>query len=198
MTGMAAKIRLAAAVAVAALLTVLVFLSVHPDRLTSWAGVVPLAAMLWATFAAGVLLVRRIPVRWAAPLILLGGIAAQLAALPHRRWAAPTCIATSGTAGCRRRASTPTATRRARRSSSLRDRYLWPHHGPSAWLQRAPRLDGAAPGLADPGCTLINRPIVHTIYPPVAEAYFYLATWSPGRARAPPRSRPPPPSARSG
>ena len=40
------------------------------------------------------------------------------------------------------------------------------------------RLDGSAQ-LADPGCTRINRPIVHTIYPPVAEAYFlgvhYLA-----------------------
>ncbi len=51
MTGMAAKVRMAAAVAVAALLTALVFVSVHPDRLTSWAGVVPLAATLWATFA---------------------------------------------------------------------------------------------------------------------------------------------------
>ena len=33
------------------------------------------------------------------------------------------------------------------------------------------RLDDSAQ-LAAPGCTRINRPIVHTIYPPVAEAYF--------------------------
>lgn len=28
------------------------------------------------------------------------------------------------------------------------------------------------------GCTLINRPLVHTIYPPVAQAYFWLVHWS--------------------
>jgi hypothetical protein len=33
-----------------------------------------------------------------------------------------------------------------------------------------PNPDGG--GLLTPGCTLINRPVVHTIYPPVAEAYF--------------------------
>ena len=33
------------------------------------------------------------------------------------------------------------------------------------------RLDDSAQ-VAAPGCTRINRPIVHTIYPPVAEAYF--------------------------
>jgi hypothetical protein len=27
------------------------------------------------------------------------------------------------------------------------------------------------------GCTLLNRPLVHTIYPPVAEGYFTLAHW---------------------
>ena len=35
------------------------------------------------------------------------------------------------------------------------------------------QLYGSPHGLARPGCTLINRPIVHTIYPPVAEAYFF-------------------------
>jgi hypothetical protein len=34
----------------------------------------------------------------------------------------------------------------------------------------------AAPGITA-GCTLLNRPLVHTIYPPVAEAYYYLAHW---------------------
>ena len=81
MTGMAAKIRAGAAAAVAALLSTLVFVSVHPDRFTARIGVVPLAVALWAAFAAGVLLVRRLPVRWAAALILLGAVGVQLAAL---------------------------------------------------------------------------------------------------------------------
>ncbi|NUR60326.1 MAG: DUF2029 domain-containing protein, partial [Catenulispora sp.] len=28
------------------------------------------------------------------------------------------------------------------------------------------------------GCTLLNRPLVHTIYPPVAQAYFWAVHWS--------------------
>ena len=129
MTGMAAKIRLAAAVAVAALLTVLVFLSVHPDRLTSWAGVVPLAATAWATFAAGVLLVRRIPVRWAAPVILLGGIAVQLAALSAPPQGSDDLYryiwdGRVQAAGIDPYAYSPAAPQLA----FLRDPFLWPHH----------------------------------------------------------------------
>jgi hypothetical protein len=175
MMGMAAKIRLAAAVAVAALLTALVFLSVHPDRLTSWAGVVPLAAVLWAAFAAGVLLVRRIPVRWAAPVILLGGIAVQLAALSAAPQGSDDLYryiwdGRVQAAGIDPYAYSPAAPQLA----FLRDRFLWPHHVTAWCVSPGTQLYGAPHGLADPGCTLINRPIVHTIYPPVAEAYFYL------------------------
>ncbi len=176
MTGMAAKVRLTAAVAVAALLTALVLLSVHPDRLTSWAGVVPLAAVLWAAFAAGVLLVRRIPVRWAAPVILLGGIAVQLAALSAPPQGSDDLYRyiwdgrVQG-AGIDPYAYSPAAPQLA----FLRDRFLWPHHVTAWCVSPGTQLYGAPHGLAGPGCTLINRPIVHTIYPPVAEAYFYLA-----------------------
>ena len=35
----------------------------------------------------------------------------------------------------------------------------------------------SAPGITG-GCTLLNRPLVHTIYPPVAQAYFWLTHWA--------------------
>ena len=54
--------------------------------------------------------------------------------------------------------------------ASLRDPFLWAAHAPHC-VSAGLRLDGSTQ-LADPGCTRINRPIVHTIYPPVAEAYF--------------------------
>ena len=58
-------------------------------------------------------------------------------------------------------ASTPTATRRARpQLARLRDT-------PS--VRRRP---ATAPHLIAAGCTAINRPNVHTVYPPVAEAAF--------------------------
>ncbi len=175
MTGMAAKVRMAAAVAAAAVLTALVFLSVHPDRLTSWAGVVPLAAAVWAAFAIGVLLVRRLPLRWAAPLILLGAIAVQLAALSAAPQGSDDLYryvwdGRVQAAGIDPYAYSPAAPQLA----FLRDQFLWPHHTTLWCVAPGAQLAGAPHGLADPGCTLINRPIVHTIYPPVAEAYFYL------------------------
>ena len=174
MTGLAAKARAGAALAVAALLIALVFLSVHPDRLTAWAGVVPLAAAAWAAFAAGVLLVRRLPARWAAPVILLGAAGMQLAAL-----SAPPQTSDDlyryiwdgrvQAAGIDPYAYSPAAPQLA----FLRDRFLWPHHVTSWCVSPGTQLYGSPHGLARPGCTLINRPIVHTIYPPVAEAYFF-------------------------
>ena len=174
MTGTAAKVRAGAAAAVAALLAALVFVSVHPDRLTARIGVVPLAVALWAAFAAGVLLVRRLPVRWAVPVILLGAIAVQLAALS----AAPQTSddlyryiwdGRVQAAGIDPYAYSPAAPQLV----FLRDSFLWPHHATSWCVRAGTQLYGSPHGLAVPGCTLINRPIVHTIYPPVAEAYFF-------------------------
>lgn len=170
-----AKVRIGAAAAVAAGLIGLVFLSVHPDRLTTWAGVVPLAAVLWAAFAAGVLLVRRIPVRWAAPVILLGAIGMQLAALSAPPQGSDDLYryiwdGRVQAAGIDPYAYSPAAPQLA----FLRDRFLWPHHATLWCVPRGTQLAGPPHGLAEHGCTLINRPIVHTIYPPVAEAYFYL------------------------
>jgi Glycosyltransferase family 87 len=175
----AAAVRTGAAVAAAAVLTGLVYLDVHPDRVTAWIGALPLTLALWVTFAAGAWLVRRLPRRWAMGLIVAGGIAVQLAALS----AAP-----QGSDDLYRYIwdgrvqavgidpySYPPA---APQLAGLRDPFLWSPHAPHC-VAAGVRLDGTPSELAAPGCTRINRPIVHTIYPPVAEAYFlgvhYLA-----------------------
>src|SRR5690348_12957084 len=170
--GRAAAPRIAAAAAAAAMLTGLVFLDVHPDRLTARAGAVPLALALWATFAAGAWLVRRLPRRWAVGLIVAGGIAVQLAALsaPPRgsddlyRYIWDGRVQAAGIDPY----SYPPA---APQLAGLRDPFLWPAHAPHCVAPGA-RLDGLPGDMAAPGCTRINRPVVPTIYPPVAEAYF--------------------------
>ena len=178
-TGWAAAPRIAATAAAAAVLTGLVLLDVHPDRFTARAGAVPLTLALWATFAAGAWLARRLPRRWAVGLIVAGGIAVQLAALsaPPRgsddlyRYIWDGRVQAAGIDPY----SYPPA---APQLAGLRDPFLWPAHAPHC-VAAGIRLDGPPRELAAPGCTRINRPIVPTIYPPVAEAYFagvhYLA-----------------------
>ena len=56
--------------------------------------------------------------------------------------------------------------------ASLRDPGLWP--AASHWCVRPGTPDPDQPGaLLLPGCSRLNRPWVHTIYPPVAEGYFF-------------------------
>lgn len=75
--------------------------------------------------------------------------------------------------------------------SRLRDPWLFPTGAACAGPDRAP-IPGGGPV---PHCTRINRPAVHTIYPPVAEAYFLAVDrLSPAGARHKPLqigSRPP-------
>ena len=168
----AAAIRIAAAAAAAAVLTGLVFLDVHADRVTARIGSVPLTLALWATFAAGVWLVRRLPRRWAMGLIVAGGIAVQLAALSAPPQGSDDLYryiwdGRVQAAGIDPYSYSPAAPQLA----GLRAPFLWSPHAPHC-VAAGVRLDGTPSELAAPGCTRINRPIVHTIYPPVAEAYF--------------------------
>ncbi len=177
---MARTLRAAAAAAAAAALTILVVITVHPAPVTARIGTTPLALILWAVFAAGAWLVLRLPVRWSVALIVIGGIAVQLAALT----AAPQGSDDSyryiwdgrvQAAGIDPYQYAPAAPQLV----SLRDPFLWPAHGPHC-VPAGMRLDHSAE-LAAPGCTRMNRPIVHTIYPPVAEAYFLAVHYlSPG------------------
>ncbi len=113
----------------------------------------------------------RLPGRWAVALIVIGGIAVQLAALSAGPQGSDDLYryiwdGRVQAAGIDPYQYAPAAPQLA----SLRDPFLWAAHAPHC-VSAGMRLDGSTQ-LADPGCTRINRPIVHTIYPPVAEAYF--------------------------
>ncbi|MFI6940765.1 hypothetical protein ACIBI4_15940 [Streptomyces sp. NPDC050418] len=130
-----------------------------PGRLSLW------YAVCWLLFAAAVWSLRKVPVRQAAGLVLAGSIA----------------VAATGLAG-------------PPRTSTDSYRYAWDGRAQSAGLSPYdhPPADPALAGLRDTwlfstgsvcrepdrsrtvedSCTRINRPWVHTIYPPVGEAYF--------------------------
>ena len=168
-------LRAGAALTVLAALAAGVALAVRLPTASPWAGgprSFGLFATLFALYGAGAWLVSTLSHRWALALTLGGASALQLAGL----------------------------TARPRYSSDLY-RYVWdgvvqghgidpyryvPMATPLAAL-RTPALfpATAAPGHCVPsgpgitgGCTLLNRPLVHTIYPPVAQAYFWLIHWT--------------------
>ncbi len=162
------RVRTAVTAVLLAALTAVVTLTVrtggdlgHPQRLLWW------YAAAWALFAAAAWLVRRVPVRAAAALILVGSVALAAAALT----AAPRTsddmyrYAWDGrvqTAGVSPYAYPPDAPQLAR----LRDPWLFPPATSSCQGWDHHRDAGL--------CTRINRPAVHTIYPPVAEGWFLL------------------------
>ena len=163
---MTAKLAIATAAAAATALTTLIVLTVH-SVLFARIGTLPVALGLWALFGAGAWLVLRLPGRWAVALIVVGGIAMQLAALSAGPQGSDDLYryiwdGRVQAAGIDPYQYAPAAPQLA----SLRDPFLWPAHAPHC-VPAGLRLDGSAQ-LADPGCTRINRPIVHTIYPPVA------------------------------
>lgn len=143
----------------------------------------PVYAALWAAFAAGAWLVLGLSPRRAVPLILLGGIAIQLAALsaPPQgsddlyRYIWDGRVQAAGIDPYRYAPGAPQLQR-------LRDPFLWPANGPYC-VGLGGLSSGSDPVVTSPpvavprpalpaGCTLINRPRVPTIYPPVAEAYY--------------------------
>ena len=137
---------------------------------------IELEPLAWAAFAAGVLLVRRIPVRWAAPVILLGAIGVQLAALsaPPQgsddlyRYIWDGRVQAAGIDPYVH--SAPAAPQLA----FLRDRSPGRTTSPPGACPRVPSCTAPRHGWPCRAAPRLNRPVVHTIYPPVAEAYFYL------------------------
>ncbi|MEV6006458.1 glycosyltransferase family 87 protein [Streptomyces sp. NPDC051976] len=132
-----------------------------PDRLPYW------YAAGWAVFAAAVVAVRRVPRRAATWLVVAGSVALALAGLAGAprtstdmyRYAWDGKVQAAGVSPY---AYAPDAPELAR----LRDPWLFPAAGSA----------GCARWTAHPttggDCTPINRPSVHTIYPPVAEGWF--------------------------
>jgi hypothetical protein len=138
----------------------------------------PLIALGWAAFLTAAFLLRKVPVRLAAALILLGGIGIQIAAVsaPPRQSDDVYRYIWDGrvqAAGIDSYAYVPGAAQ----LDSLRDSFLW-HRGADHCLLGSFVSSHASADLV-PGCTLINRPSVPTIYPPVGEAYFLAVHYEP-------------------
>jgi hypothetical protein len=150
-----------------------VWLVSHPPEWLSQIGTIALVAVTWLLFAVGAWLVLREPARVAAGLILVGGIALPLAAgfaPPHTsddlyRYQWDGRVQAAGIDPYRYAPAAPELT-------PLRDRVLWPDQ--ASWCVAPATTDHETNQPLTPGCTHINRPAVHTIYPPVAQAYFWL------------------------
>jgi hypothetical protein len=146
-----------------------------------WGSLLALAVAS-AAFAAGAVLCRRLPVRPAVVLILGGAVVFQLAAGfgPPRssddlyRYIWDGRVQSAGIDPYRYAPAAPELV-------PLRDDVLWPPT--SSWCVGPGQSDRQTGAELTPGCTLINRPAVHTIYPPVAQALFVIVDRaSPARA----------------
>lgn len=138
-------------------------------------------AACWLLFAAAVWSLRKAPLRHAVALVLAGGIAVAatgLAAPPRTstdayRYAWDGRVQTAGISPYDHTPADPEL-------AGLRDSWLFPTGSACEKPDRA-RIPAPA---GETHCTRINRPQVHTIYPPVAEGYFLLVhTLSPDGAR---------------
>ncbi|MEV7770252.1 hypothetical protein [Kitasatospora sp. NPDC086791] len=118
-----------------------------------------------ALFAVAVLLLRRVPAARVVPLVLAGGVAVAAVGLlaPPRtsddayRYVWDGRVQAAGISPYARTPDDPALAR-------LRDPGLFPvGDGCTGWDERR---------TAAGDCTRINRPAVHTIYPPVAQAWF--------------------------
>lgn len=155
--GVAAGFALAAVVGVGLSLD---FAAGPPLRNAGWALLARLA--VWAVaWAVGVACALRLPRRVAVPAVFAVALALRLASLAGQpilsddlyRYSWDGRVQLSGTDPYR---YTPSSTHLAH----LREDWLWPDAEGCAELQRPE------------GCSRINRVTVHTIYPPVAQAWF--------------------------
>jgi Glycosyltransferase family 87 len=173
------KVRVAAIGLALSVMAGLVLLVVRPSLNPAHIRPLPLVAAAWAAFLSAAWLLRKVPLRASVVLILLGGIAIQLAAVsaPPKNSDDLYRYIWDGrvqAAGIDPYEYVPAA----RPLTGLRDELLWHPHAywcvKPAYVAKHPAADLAA------GCTAINRPTVPTIYPPVAEVYFLGAHYLPG------------------
>jgi len=177
------KVRVVAICLVLSALAGLVLLVVRPSVNPAHVRPLPLIALAWIAFLTAAWLLRKVPVRTAVVLILLGGIGMQIAAV-----SAPPRLSDDlyryiwdgrvQAAGIDPYAYVPAAAQLA----GLRDEFLW-HRGHDYCVSPAEARTHLAADLA-PGCTVINRPTVPTIYPPVAEAYFLGVHYLPAASKS--------------
>jgi len=178
---MNAKLRVAAIGLALSVMAGLVLLLVRPSINPARIRPLPLLIGAWLAFVLAAWLLRKVPLRAAVVLILLGGVALQAVAVsaPPKNSNDLYRYVWDGqvqAAGIDPYQYVPTATQLA----GLRNDFLF---NPQASYCVTPSYVASHPAAElTPGCTKINRPTVPTIYPPVAEAYFlgvhYLPTAS--------------------
>jgi hypothetical protein len=178
--GMNAKLRVAAITVALLMATGLVLLIVRPSINPAQVRPLPLLIGAWLAFVTAAWLLRKVPRRTSVALILLGGIALQLAAVsaPPQNSNDLYRYIWDGrvqAAGIDPYEYVPAASQ----LTGLREPgFLW--QADSQYCVKASYVSSQPAAELTPGCTRINRPTVPTIYPPVAEAYFlgvhYLPT----------------------
>jgi hypothetical protein len=166
-----AKLRVAAVCAALVVLTAMVLLLARPSLNPARIRPLPLLVAAWIAFVAAAWLLRKLPLRAVVPLILLGGIAVQIAAVsgPPQNSNDLYRYIWDGkvqAAGIDPYEYVPAA----KQLHGLRNDFLWHRHAEYC-VTRAYAHRYSAEQLAS-GCTRINRPTEPTIYPPVAEAWF--------------------------
>jgi Glycosyltransferase family 87 len=182
-SGVNAKLRVAGICLALSVLACMVLLVVRPSLDPARIRTLPLLVAAWLAFLASAWLLRKVPLRTSVALILLGGIAVQAAAVsaPPRGSDDLYRYMWDGrvqAAGIDPYQYVPTATQ----LTGLRTEFLF-HPGTRYCVKQSYVTSHPAAELAA-GCTLINRPTVPTIYPPVAESYFLAVHYLPGADRS--------------
>lgn len=162
-----------AGVLLAGVLALEVAVMTRPGPLPGGPAVLYLVLGWWAVALAAVAaLVRVAPGRAVTAVLLAGALAVHVLALTSGprmsddlyRYAWDGKVSSAGIDPYRHATD-------SRELAPLRDRWLWPDPAGCADLGRRP------------GCTRINYPTAHTIYPPVAQAYFAAVHYLPGPPR---------------
>ncbi|MGH3272561.1 MAG: glycosyltransferase 87 family protein, partial [Trebonia sp.] len=172
---MSAKLRVAAIISLLLVLGSMILLIAQPGL--DPARLLPLALVggAWIAFGCAAWLLRKVTLKLAVGLILVGGIALQVVAMtgPPRNSSDSYRYIWDGrvqAAGIDPYLYAPADEGVAR----LRNDFLWSSYRPGhADCVTTTQVSAAGP--ADrrvAGCTKLNRPKVPTVYPPVAEAYF--------------------------
>jgi hypothetical protein len=173
---MSAKLRVAAIISFLLVLGGMILLVAQPGL--DPARLQPLAPVggAWIAFGCAAWLLRKVTLKLAVGLILVGGIALQVVAMtgPPRNSTDSYRYIWDGrvqAAGIDPYLYAPADEGVAR----LRNDFLWSGTGPGHYRDCVTSTQVSAAGPADrrvAGCTKMNRPKVPTVYPPVAEAYF--------------------------
>ncbi|MEV4170746.1 glycosyltransferase 87 family protein [Nonomuraea sp. NPDC049709] len=170
--GGVARCRLAGTVVLLLLLVCVLALTVSAGSYyTDRVGLLRRYGLAWALFAAAVWTLRKVPRRQATFLVIAGGVAVTATGLlappatstDAYRYAWDGRVQAAGVSPYDHAPADPALAR-------LRDRWLFPEGAGCDEPGRYPIPSGEGTR----SCTRINRPAVHTIYPPLAEAYFWV------------------------